>query len=226
MGNYSNIKDSVQNAVYENNVGAVTGTSMQVLLTEIINSVGLNSNFMGFLSAGNKPSASVDEKQFYVGCNESTMALSIDLSAVNLGTLTINKSNIYIVYSDASGWQKKDVAAGIASLIPNMNYYNPKPSLIDMEGQISIGELKLNSIYKCRECTAIGINNYGYDYGEPDNFKIPPIKMYIETLEAFTISTSRLPSVRIKEGDSLTLEDGCTYIVTIWNDLWSVEKYS
>ena len=120
MANYDTLKNTLQSNVYQNSNNAVTGAILQNILMAFINTMGTGSNFMGFLSAANKPTGTVDGKQFYIGYNASTTALSIDLSAVGLGMLSITRSKLYVVHNIGGTWAAVDIAAGLAaSITPN-----------------------------------------------------------------------------------------------------------
>ena len=230
MGNYSNIKEIIQSAVYENTTGAVTGSSLQSLLTDIINSVGLNSNFMGFLSSGNKPSASVDGKQFYIGCNESTTPLSIDLTAVGIGMLAIQKENLFIVYSGDSGWQYKDIAVGITSIIPTEvkdlsdgSNYDTKPVYEKFEGDVSIVKLNSNHVYDVSFCTSLSIEAFDYDITDNRSVLLPQTIVIIDAIGDFNIAVNGLKTLN---GSQLSCEAGNTYLLTIKGGFAKFELYS
>lgn len=117
MANYDLLKNALQSNVYQNSNRAITGSVLQSVLTAFINTLGVGSNFMGILSASNKPTGVVDGKQFYIGYNNSTTPLSVDLTAVALGTLTITQTNIYLVYSNGGAWSAVDIASGIGGIV-------------------------------------------------------------------------------------------------------------
>ena len=114
---YKNLKTSVQNSIYQNSNKSITGNVMQNVLLAIISTMGDNSMFMGILTDSNKPTAVPDGKQFYIGYNNSTTPLSVDLTAVALGTLTITQTNIYLVYSNGGAWSAVDIASGIGGIV-------------------------------------------------------------------------------------------------------------
>ena len=117
MANYDTLKNTLQSNVYQNSNNAVTGAILQNVLMAFINTMGTGSNFMGFLSAANKPTGTVDGKQFYIGYNASTTALSIDLSAVGLGTLSITRSKLYVVHNIGGTWAAVDINEGVMSIL-------------------------------------------------------------------------------------------------------------
>lgn len=110
MGSYNTLKDTITTEVYNNTQGDVTGASLQALLISIVNIVGTNAGLMGLLGSGNMPSTEYDNKQFYI----ASTAGAYDLSAVGLGTLNVTSGDIYVVYSDATGWHSVNIANGIS----------------------------------------------------------------------------------------------------------------
>ena len=230
MGNYSNIKESIQNAIYENSVGAVTGGVLQNILTAMVNAIGLNSNFMGFLSSGNKPTSPVDGKQFYIGCNESSTPLSVDLSGVDLGTLTINKGNLYVVYSGSTGWQVKDMAAGIVATIPTHvydlidgDYYDPKPGYLYLSGNVEMSSMKSNMVYYIKDCSSLVIDSFDYDLTDDTCFSLPQTIIIIEASVDLDITVSGLKTLN---GTTLHCEAGETYLLTIKGRFAKLENYA
>ena len=120
MARYDNLSTQVQETIYNNNSGDIKGNTLQALLISFLNTLGKGSNFMGILNDSNKPTSLPDGKQFYIGYNNSSTAISVNLTAVGIGTLSITKSNLYIVYCDDTSWKAVDIAAGLASAItPN-----------------------------------------------------------------------------------------------------------
>ena len=120
MARYDNLSTQLQQTIYNNSSGDIKGNTLQAQLISFINTLGKGSNFMGILTDSNKPTSLPDGKQFYIGYNNSSTAISVNLTAVGLGTLSITKSNLYIVYCDDTGWAAVDIAAGLASAItPN-----------------------------------------------------------------------------------------------------------
>lgn len=115
MGNYANIQNEVRRTIYQNSGGAITGATLQELLLSVINVLGNESCFKGVLTNDNKPTAAVDGKQWYVGFSANGTT-TINLSAVGLGSLTIRRTDIYIVYSTVSGWAAVNIGAGLGAL--------------------------------------------------------------------------------------------------------------
>ena len=233
MANYDTLKNTLQSNVYQNSNNAVTGAILQNVLMAFINTMGTGSNFMGFLSAGNKPSGTVDGKQFYIGYNASTTALSINLTAVGLGTLSITRSKLYVVHNIGCTWAAVDVMAGLSATIPTnvsqlsgIDAYEPLAVLNEdhySEVNVVIEKLTANTVYVIDQCDSIDIQGYDYD----DNhysLKLPPSYIYVTVQNDFTITP---PSVyQLRAGDSLYLEARKTYFITIRGILWSIEEYA
>ena len=233
MANYDTLKNTLQSNVYQNSNNAVTGAILQNVLMAFINTMGTGSNFMGFLSAANKPTGTVDGKQFYIGYNASTTALSIDLSAVGLGTLSITRSKLYIVHNIGGTWASVDVMAGLSATIPTdvnqlqgIDAYEPFATLNEDHYagvNVVIDELAANTVYAIGQCDSLVVNNYEYE-DTYKSLKLPPSYIYVTVHNNFTIVP---PSVyQLRGGDSLTLDAGETYIITVRGILWSVEKYA
>lgn len=240
MANYDTLKNTLQSNVYQNSNNAVTGAILQNVLMAFINTMGTGSNFMGFLSAGNKPTGSVDGKQFYVGYNASTTALSIDLSAVGLGTLSITRSKLYVVHNIGGTWAAVDIAAGIAgtitavqnaiptnvSQLQGIDAYEPLSTLNEdhySDVNVVIDKLDANTVYVIDQCDSLDVLNYNYD----DNYyslKLPPSYIYVTVQNDFSITP---PSVyQLRANDGLNLAAGKTYLITIRGILWSIEEYA
>ena len=240
MANYDTLKNTLQSNVYQNSNNAVTGAILQNVLMAFINTMGTGSNFMGFLSAANKPTGTVDGKQFYIGYNASTTALSIDLSAVGLGTLSITRSKLYIVHNIGGTWAAVDIAAGIAGTITavqnaiptnvsQLNGIDAYEPLAVLDGDhyaevnVVIDKLAANTVYVIDQCDSLDIQGYEYE----DTYKslnLPPSYIYVTVQNNFTIVP---PSVyQLRDGDSLFLENGKTYLITIRGILWSIEEYA
>lgn len=229
MASYDILKNILQSKIYQNSAQAISGAVLQDTLTSFINTLGVNSNFMGLLSSGNKPSASVDGKQFYIGVNSGDTAINVDLTAVGCGTLSITKYTIFFVYSDSSGWHTVDVAAGlpksVSSLTDGANY-TPKPSVISVRGDVVIDKVESNKIYEITECYSLEVQDYEYVAYDDSCLVNAPTYMVIHTAGDFTINTESLSRISLASGSSLTLEPGNTYLVTVHGYFWKVELYS
>jgi hypothetical protein len=120
MGNYANIQNEVRRTIYQNSGGAITGATLQELLLSVINVLGNESCFKVVLSNGNKPSAAVDGKQWYVGYSANGTT-TVNLTAVGLGTLSITPTDLYIVYSTVSGWAAVNIGAGLGAAVTGIS---------------------------------------------------------------------------------------------------------
>ena len=238
MANYDTLKNTLQSNVYQNSNNAVTGAILQNVLMAFINTMGTGSNFMGFLSAANKPTGTVDGKQFYIGYNASTTALSIDLSAVGLGTLSITRSKLYVVHNIGGTWAAVDIAAGIAgtitavqdaiptnvSQLDGIDAYEPLAEFDkDYSGEVSIGKLESNVVYYIDACKSLKISNYNYA-DDVSSLALPPTFIFVEPSSNLTIDIT--PTYKLRDGDSLTLVAGKTYLITIRGILWSIDLYA
>ena len=231
MANYDTLKNTLQSNVYQNSNNAVTGAILQNVLMAFINTMGTGSSFMGFLSAGNKPTGSVDGKQFYIGYNASTTALSVDLSAVGLGTLSITRSKLYIVHNIGGTWAAVDVMAGLSATIPTnvsqLEGISAYELLAELDknysGEVSIDKLESNVVYYIDACTSLKISNYNYA-DDVNSLTLPPTFIFVEPSSNLTIDIT--PTYKLRAGDSLTLDANKTYLITIRGILWSIEEYA
>ena len=229
MASYDILKNILQSKIYQNSAQAISGAVLQDTLTSFINTLGVNSNFMGLLSSGNKPSASVDGKQFYIGVNSGDTAINVDLTAVGCGTLSITKYTIFFVYSDSSGWHAVDVAAGLPKSVSGLTdgaNYTPKPSVLSSSNDVVIDKIISNRIYELSNCLSLAVLNYDYETEDDSCLVNAPTYMVIHTAESFTINTEGLSRISLASGSSLALEQGNTYLVTVHGYFWKVELYS
>lgn len=244
---YNNLKSSVQTAIYQNSNKAITGSVLQSVLLSVISSVGDNSMFMGILTDSNKPSTIQEGKQFYIGYNGSSTALNVDLTAVGLGTLSITRRKIYIVYCDGTAWSAVNIASGLSSVMSDLstditNVSDSVPTNVNqltgyddlqhnealekMSGDVSISELASNTTYYLSDCTGLVVADYEYD--ETDLLAImnlPETHIVIDTVRNdFDV---RVPSTYLlRNGDSLKLLQGDTYLITVKGIFWKVDKYA
>lgn len=136
MARYDTIKQAVRDAIYQNTSGAITGDVLKNKLIDIITSLGNDSNFKGILSAANKPTGAVDQKQFYLGYTSGS-TITLNLSDVSLGTLTITKTTLYIVYNDDSGWHASNLFSGITDML------NAVADIGTFEGKVNAEQIAL-----------------------------------------------------------------------------------
>lgn len=244
---YNNLKSSVQTAIYQNSNKAITGSVLQSVLLSVISSMGDNSMFMGRLTDSNKPSTIPEGKQFYIGYNGNLSALSVDLTAVGLGTLSITRRKIYVVYCDGTAWSAVDIASGLSSVMSDLstditNVSNSIPTNVNqlagyddlqhnealekMDGDVSISALASNTTYYLLDCTSLAIADYEYDETVlPEITSLPETHIVIDT--ARNDFEVRVPSTYLlRDGDSLQLLRDSTYLITVKGIFWKVEKYA
>ena len=233
MARYDNLSTQLQNTIYTNTGGDISGNVLRDQLIAFINTLGKGSNFMGILTDSNKPTSLPDGKQFYIGYNNSATALSVDLTAVGLGTLSITRTKIYVVYCDDNGWAAVDIASGISTLIPtNVNQLTGyddlehKEDVIEVEGSVvSIDDMASNTAYVIAQCTSLSINSYGYDTSSvKECIDLPETHIVVEAAADLTVA---IPTgSMLKDGSSLNMENGGIYLITVKGIFWKVEKYS
>lgn len=232
MALYDQLKNTLQTNIYQNSAKAVTGNILQTTLMSFINTLGEGSGYMGLLSSNNKPTAAVDGKQFYLGTNSGATAVSVDCSAVGLGTITITRSTLWLVWSDGTGWHKQDLSAGLAALIPHdvtdladhENYQTVEAKEDVLTGNVTINELDSNTAYVCQNCESLTISNYGYN--TEDATKWLPLHeshILVQTASNFTVQPPE--TYNLREGDSLGLENDSLYLITVKGILWKIERY-
>jgi hypothetical protein len=186
---------------------------------------------MGILTDSNKPTSIPDGKQFYVGYNNSATALSVNLIAVGLGTLSITRTKIYVVYCDDNGWSAVDIASGIATSIPTSieqlmgyEYLQEKEAYIEDGGDVLIDKLESNTAYYLKDCDKLDVLDYGYDLADAKNTaNLPETHLYVYVNSSFDV-TVPAGSV-LRSGDSLSLASGETYLITVKYNFWKVELY-
>ena len=232
MARYDILATRLQDTIYTNNSGNIKGNTLRDQLIAFINTLGKGSNFMGILTNSNKPTSLPDGKQFYIGYNNSSKTLSVNLTAVGLGTLSITRNKIYVVYCDDNGWAAVDIASGISTSIPtNINQLNGYEALQEKEAYIEYGEnvtidkLESNTAYELKSVDSLDIIDYSYDINAPSlTLTLPETHIVVYCNSNFTI---KIPSGSfLRDGDSLTLDAGNTYLITVKCNFWKVEKYS
>lgn len=231
MARYDVLSTQLQNTIYTNASGDISGNVLRDQLIAFINTLGKGSNFMGILTNSNKPTSIPDGKQFYIGYNNSATALSVNLTAVGLGTLSITRSKIYVVYCDDNGWSAVDIASGIATSIPtNVNQLTGYENLQEKEAflkdgaNVTIDKLKSNTAYFLDGCDSLKVMDYDYDITDPQNSaNLPETHMFVYANSSFVVT---VPSgSRLRSGDSLSLTGGVTYLITVKCNFWKVELY-
>lgn len=231
MARYDTLAAQLQNTIYTNASGDISGNVLRDQLISFINTLGKGSNFMGILTNSNKPTSLPDGKQFYIGYNNSATALSVNLTAVGLGTISITRNKIYVVYCDDNGWAAVDIASGISTSIPtNINQLYGYEALQEKEAYIEYGEnvtidkLESNTAYELKSVDSLDIIDYNYDINDPSlTLTLPETHIVVYCNSSFTIT---IPSGSfLRDGDSLTLDAGNTYLITVKCNFWKVELY-
>lgn len=231
MAGYDQLKSTLQSNVYQNSANAVTGAVLQSTLMAFINTLGVGSGYMGLLSSGNKPTAAVDGKQFYLGMNSGSTSVVVNCSDVGLGNITITQRTLWVVWSDGTGWHKQDLAAGLSAVIPiNVNqltgYENlqEKEAYIEDGGDVTIDKLESNTAYYLKGCDKLYVLDYDYDIADPKSTaNLPETHLFVYANSFFDV-TVPAGSV-LRSGDSLSLAVGGIYLITVKCNFWKVELY-
>jgi hypothetical protein len=231
MARYDTLAARLQSTIYTNITGDISGNILRDQLIAFINTLGKGSSFMGILTDSNKPTSIPDGKQFYIGYNNSATALSVNLTAVGLGTLSITRTKIYVVYCDDNGWSAVDIASGIATSIPTSieqlmgyEYLQEKEAYIEDGGDVLIDKLESNTAYYLKDCDKLDVLDYDYDIADPQSTaNLPETHLFVYANFDFDV-TVRAGSV-LRSGDSLSLAVGGTYLITVKCNLWKVELY-
>jgi len=231
MARYDNLATNLQNTIYTNDSGLINGNVLRDQLIAFINTLGKGSNFMGILTDSNKPTSIPDGKQFYIGYNNSATALSVNLTAVGLGTLSITRTKIYVVYCDDNGWAAVDIASGLSTIIPtNVDQLTGYDDLqhneayIEDGGDVTIGELYSNTAYYLKNVTSLDVQGYEYDITNPNGtINIPETHLFVTCDADLTVTVPN--DSLLRDGDSLYLENGKVYLITVKYNFWKVELY-
>ena len=231
MARYDILATRLQDTIYTNNSGNIKGNTLRDQLIAFINTLGNGSNFMGILTDSNKPTSIPDGKQFYIGYNNSTTALRVNLTDVGLGTLSITRNKIYVVYCDDNGWAAVDIASGISTSIPtNINQLygcealQEKEAYIEDGKNVTIEKLESNTAYYLKDCDSLDVQNYDYDISDPQNTaNLPETHLFVYANSSFDVTVPA--GSLLRSGDSLNLESGKTYLITVKCNFWKVELY-
>lgn len=231
MAEYDQLKSTLQSNVYQNSANAVTGSVLQSTLMAFINTLGVGSGYMGLLSSGNKPTAAVDGKQFYLGMNSGSTSVVVNCSDVGLGNITITQRTLWVVWSDGTGWHKQDLAAGLSAVIPtNVNQltgYNTLQQiegLEEYEGDAAIDGLESNKAYVITNATNLIVSSYAYEVSSIKECIILP-ETHIVVIAASGITVSAPAGSMLKSGQSWNLDEGNTYLITVKGTFWNIEQY-
>ena len=141
--------------------------------------------------------------------------------------MSITRSKLYIVHNIGGTWAAVDIAAGIAgtitavqnaiptnvSQLDGIDAYEPLAELDkDYSGEVSINELESNVVYYIYACISLKISNYNYAYNV-SSLALPPTFIFVEPSSNLTIDIT--PTYKLRVGDSLRLEAGKTYRMSI-----------
>lgn len=230
MARYDTLAARLQSTIYTNITGDISGNILRDQLIAFINTLGKGSSFMGILTDSNKPTSIPDGKQFYIGYNNSATALSVNLTAVGLGTLSITRTKIYVVYCDDNGWSAVDIASGIAASIPtSINQLTGYENLQEKEayiedGGVTIDKLKSNTAYYLKGCDKLDVLDYGYDISDPQSTaNLPETHLFVYVNSSFDVTVP--DGSVLRSGDSLHLSSGGIYLITVKCNFWKVELY-
>lgn len=231
MAEYDQLKSTLQSNVYQNSANAVTGAVMQSTLMAFINTIGVGSGYMGMLSSGNKPTAAVDGKQFYIGMNSGSTSVTVNCSSVGLGNIVITQRTLWVVWSDGTGWHKQDLAAGLSAVIPtNVNQLTGYDTLLqkegmeEYEGDAAIDGLESNKAYVVTNGTGLTVSGYAYDVSSiKECISLPETHIVVVAAGAITISAPA--GSMLKSGQTWDLDAGNTYLITVKGIFWKIEQY-
>lgn len=100
MGNYSELKTAISNAVKANGNGEITGAVLQSTLLNIVNTIGANATFAGVATPSTAP-GTPDQNVFYLAAEHGVYTNFI--SGLEL------QEGLHILYSYAGGWAHKNL---------------------------------------------------------------------------------------------------------------------
>lgn len=231
MARYDTLAARLQSTIYTNITGDISGNILRDQLIAFINTLGKGSSFMGILTDSNKPTSIPDGKQFYIGYNNSATALSVNLTAVGLGTLSITRTKIYVVYCDDNGWSAVDIASGIAASIPTSvnqltGYENlqEKEAYIEDGGDVTIDKLESNTAYYLKDCDSLDVINYEYNIADTQRAaNLPETHLFVYAISDLDVTVP--VGTVLRSGDSLHLSSGGIYLITVKYNFWKVELY-
>lgn len=124
MANYTNLKQSVKNAIKNNGRQDITGDGLQAVLLSIIGSVGQYATFAGVADPSTNPGAQ-DGNVFYIATKSGVYP--------NFGGLEVKYGGLSIFENSTGSWVKKDISI---ETLPNV-FDGNKVNNIVQEGGIS-----------------------------------------------------------------------------------------
>lgn len=101
MANYTNLKQSVKNAIKNNGRQDITGDGMQAVLLSIIGSVGQYATFAGIADPSTNPGTQ-DGNVFYIATKSGVYP--------NFGGLEVKYGGLSIFENSTGSWLKKDIS--------------------------------------------------------------------------------------------------------------------
>lgn len=108
MANYTNLKQSVKNAIKNNGRQDITGDGMQAVLLSIIGSVGQYATFAGIADPSTNPGTQ-DGNVFYIATKSGVYP--------NFGGLEVKYGGLSIFENSTGSWLKKDIST---ETLPNV----------------------------------------------------------------------------------------------------------
>jgi hypothetical protein len=99
-----------------------------------------------------------------------------------------------------------------------------KEAYIEYGENVTIDKLESNTAYELKSVDSLDIIDYNYDINDPSlTLTLPETHIVVYCNSNFTIT---IPSGSfLRDGDSLTLDAGNTYLITVKCNFWKVELY-
>lgn len=101
MANYAVLKNNIKSTIKQNGNQEITGQLLQNTLLEIVNSLTIGKQFVGFADPSTVPVANTDENVFYIAI---TPGVYSHFKGVGGATLTLNSGNIGVIYNQSRFW--------------------------------------------------------------------------------------------------------------------------
>ena len=95
---------------------------------------------------------------------------------------------------------------------------------IEDGGNVTIEKLESNTAYYLKDCNSLDVMDYDYDIADTQNTaNLPETHLFVYVNSGFDV-TVPAGSV-LRSGDSLHLESGEIYLITVKYNFWKVELY-